>query len=74
MTQRIEVYDGKYTVVMSEEGTISEVLRYGETWPAATSYQGSGFILALAQEILELRGVADELKMEARMDRTEAPW
>jgi hypothetical protein len=48
---RVEVADGKYTVVMDAKGGL-RALRYGEEWRDCC---GDGLILALAQEIAELR-------------------
>jgi hypothetical protein len=46
----ITLYDGKYTYI--REGGRQSILRYGEHWRDET---GDGFILAMAQEIEELR-------------------
>ena len=47
----VEVLDGKYTVIQDSKGGI-KALRYGEEWRDCC---GDGLILALAQEIYELR-------------------
>lgn len=47
----VEIYDGKYTVIQKQNGG-TEALRYGEPWRDCT---GDGLILALAQEVQELR-------------------
>lgn len=49
--RRVTVYDGKYTVVIMPMGGLF-ALRYGEEWRDLT---GDGLVLALAQEIEELR-------------------
>lgn len=47
--------DGKYTVIVLKRGGMS-FLRYGDPWPAADNqFAHVGLILALAQEINELR-------------------
>ncbi len=46
----IELCDGKYTYIRDEQG--QRALRYGEPWRDLT---GDGFILAMAQEIEDLR-------------------
>lgn len=48
---RIELDDGKYTVV-HDSGTGLHALRYGEHWRDMT---GDGLVLAMAQEIEDLR-------------------
>lgn len=48
---RVTVYDGKYTVVWGE-GVPMHALRYGLEWRDCI---GDGLILALAQEVEELR-------------------
>jgi len=50
---RVTVADGKYTVIQEEGGGL-RALRHGEEWPAQ-DIAGSGFVLALAQEIHALR-------------------
>jgi hypothetical protein len=47
----VTVYDGKYTVIQDERGGL-RALRYREAWRDCT---GDGLILALAQEVEELR-------------------
>jgi hypothetical protein len=51
MTTRITVGDGKYTVT-HDNGAGFRALRYGEPWRDLT---GDGLVLALVQEIEELR-------------------
>ncbi len=51
----VSVYNGKYTVIQNDNGGI-EALRYGEKWRDCC---GDGLILALAQEIEELRNELD---------------
>lgn len=48
---RIDVCDGKYTVILEDNGNL-KALRYGTYWRDCC---GDGLILALAQEIEELR-------------------
>lgn len=54
---RVTVYDRKYTVVQSSDGR-TRALRYGEEWRDCV---GDGLILALAQEVAELR---ERLKLD----------
>ena len=49
----VTVYDGKYTVIQDERGGL-RALRYREEWRDCT---GDGLILALAQEVGELRSI-----------------
>lgn len=52
---RVTVSDGKYTVIQEERGAM-RFLRNGGAWLAGDShYGGSGLVLALAQEVAELR-------------------
>ena len=48
---KISVYGGKYTVVQDNTGHL-RALRYGEEWRDCC---GDGLILALAQEVEELK-------------------
>jgi len=73
----VGVLDGKYTVVQDNKGKIF-ALRYGEKWRDCC---GDGLILALAQEIYELRQKAKianavaEAVMELPFGKTTAlPW
>jgi hypothetical protein len=56
------VAEGKYTII-SENGVGTHALRYGEPWRDLT---GDGMVLAMLQEIVELRamitahGIIDE--------------
>jgi len=47
----VTVCDGKYTVIQDDQGRV-KALRYGEDWRDLT---GDGLVLALVQEIDELR-------------------
>jgi len=47
----VEVLDGKYTIILNNKGEL-RALRYGNEWRDCC---GDGLILALAQEIYELR-------------------
>ena len=50
--REIRVGDGKYTFLLSDDGTLREVLRHGVSWPAGTEQmKHSGSVLALVQEI-----------------------
>lgn len=52
---RVSTSDGKYTVIQEWAGNL-KFLRHGEDWPAANEqFQHNGMILALAQDIEELR-------------------
>ncbi len=48
---KVSVYNDKYTVVQDSQGHL-RALRYGEEWRDCC---GDGLILALAQEVDELR-------------------
>lgn len=48
---RVDLYDGKYTVVFYHSG-ILKALRYGKEWRDLT---GDGLVLAMLQEIIRLR-------------------
>ena len=52
---RIEIYGGKYTFLMTCGGTIAKILRHGEDWPASDDLVHVGAVLALVQEIIDLR-------------------
>lgn len=52
----VTVYDGKYTVIQKEHGGV-RALRYGQEW---RDLSGDGLVLALAQEVAELRECQDE--------------
>ena len=56
METRIELCDGKYTICLTDHGTIADFLRYGEPWPAADCLAHSGLVLAMTHEIMSLRG------------------
>ena len=56
----IEVYDGKYRYIQYNNGS-SECFRHGERWRDTT---GDGFILALAQEVCNLRHRLSRLEGE----------
>jgi len=47
----VKIYDGKYTVVQNHQGEL-KALRYGKEWRDCC---GDGLILALAQEVDNLR-------------------
>ncbi len=55
----VTVGDGKYTVIQDETGNV-KALRYVEKWRDCC---GDGLILALAQEVEELRKQLEELKL-----------
>ena len=54
----VAVCDGKYTVVQDHNGYL-RALRYGETWRDCV---GDGLILALAQEVDDLRQKVEAAK------------
>ncbi len=59
----------KYGFVMRDDGTIANVLRNEEDWPSGLTFIHSGVVLALVQEVQELRAVlqrrlTDEDKQE----------
>ena len=50
---KIDLRDNKYTIIYNEEnGMVSEVLRYGESWPAANPV--NNLESALVHKIVEL--------------------
>lgn len=54
LMEKIELEDGKYAVI-NENGRL-RTFRHGEPWPGMDNYLvGMGFVLALVQEIEELR-------------------
>ncbi len=53
---KVDVYDGKYTVIQDKTGHL-RALRYGKEWRDCC---GDGLILALAQEVRELRDKLNE--------------
>jgi len=62
--RKVDIYDGKYTFVMTDAGTIDHVLRHGEAWPAADDLTGMGVVLALVQEVEENRQEITRLEEE----------
>lgn len=61
--REVSIYDGKYTFVMNEDGTIAKILRHGEAWPAAETLIYSGVILALVQEVEESREESEWIRV-----------
>lgn len=60
---RVTTSDGKYTVIQEQNGGM-RFLRYGESWPAADeAFAHVGLVLALAQEIEQLRKDVIHAKM-----------
>jgi ubiquinone biosynthesis protein UbiJ len=57
----VSVEDGKYTVIQKSTGRVI-ALRYGEEWRDCV---GDGLILALAQEVQELR--AEKKRLNAKL-------
>jgi len=53
----VKIYDGKYTFLMNDDGTIASILRHGETWEAGDSLIHMGVVLALVHEVIELREI-----------------
>lgn len=51
---RIDIDDGKYTIVQPEDGQ-AYALRYGKPWLSAEQMTGTKMILAMAYELEELR-------------------
>lgn len=51
MEEKIELYDGKYTVIFNNTTGEFKALRYGEEWRSLT---GDGMILAMFFRIQEL--------------------
>jgi len=58
MVEKIELYDGKYTVVLVDNGKEFKALRYGEEW---RDLAGEGMILAMFDRIQELEELTDLL-------------
>jgi ubiquinone biosynthesis protein UbiJ len=54
---KVTIYDGKYTVIQDERGRL-RALRHGEEWRDCT---GDELILALAQEVEDLRKRVEDL-------------
>lgn len=72
---KIELDDGKYTVLHNEEHGGVTVLRYGEPWRNET---GDGFILAMIHRIQELEeegkkpwAYVDENSVESMREKNE---
>ena len=60
---RVTTSDGKYTVILKQNGGM-RFLRHGEPWPSADEqFAHVGMILALAQEIEQLRREVIHAKM-----------
>ncbi|AGS80978.1 hypothetical protein [Caulobacter phage Cr30] len=53
--QIIEWGEGKYGVVLNENGTVSHFLRHHEHWQAMDDMIHSNCILSLVQELQDLR-------------------
>lgn len=51
---RVTTSDGKYTAIVHNNGSMT-FLRYGEPWPAADQFAQVGMILALVQDLQQLR-------------------
>lgn len=49
--ERIDICDGKYTVILIDNGKRFQALRHGEEWRDLT---GDGLVLAMFQRIQEL--------------------
>ena len=59
---RVSVCDGKYTVIQGASGSL-RALRHGEEWRDLT---GDGLVLALAQEVADLRSALAEAESIAK--------
>jgi hypothetical protein len=59
MEERIELYDGKYTVIFNTETGEFRALRYGEEW---RDLCGDGMILQMFFRIQELEEEVKKLK------------
>lgn len=57
----VTVGDGKYTIVFGKNGSL-KALRYGKEWQDLT---GNGMVLALAQEIQNLKDQINLLKSDS---------
>lgn len=71
--KKIDIYDGKYSFVMTDAGTIDQVLRHGQAWPAADDLRGMGVVLALVQEVEENRQEITRLEEELSDWRIAGP-
>lgn len=58
---RVDVCDGKYTIIYDLKTGQSECLRYGEKWRSLT---GDKMVLAMFDEIVALREEVAKLKAE----------
>lgn len=82
--ERLDFENGKYSVILNEDGTIERFLRHGEDWPVADNLKFSKFILSLIDEIRDHRKRnVEEHKAEdgtvrkshyLRNERGEQPW
>lgn len=70
--ERVDVYDGKYTVILRSDGT-STALRHGEAWPAfAGQTQLDNLTTALARDLIEARDMV--VKLTAMNADLRANW
>lgn len=56
MALRIDVDDGKYTVIQHDLGGV-EILRHGQSWLDGNAIKGVNCLMAMAYEIEELRKI-----------------
>lgn len=69
---RIDVDNGKYTIVQPEDGQ-AYALRYGEPWLSAEQMTGTNMILAMAYELDELRAKLEQAETSSAVG-LDALW
>ena len=68
---KVEVADGKYTVIQNETGRLM-ALRYGEEWRDCC---GDNLIYSLASELAAIRAEVDAaLARVAELEKANAAW
>lgn len=63
MEERIELYDDKYTVILTDNGKRFRALRYGEEW---RDLSGDGMVLSMFYRIQELE--EDNKRLRDRLE------
>lgn len=64
---QVSTTDGKYTIIQTEAGNLT-FLRHGEPWPVANeALAHSGLVLALAQDLSDLRRDLEISRKAARL-------